>query len=59
MGGKENGGVGRKKGYIYLSLCDFLFQLVRYEIFNSYPAFCGVMNTKRPSDHLGQPPGTS
>jgi len=25
---KENGGVGRKKGYIYSSSCDFLNQLV-------------------------------
>jgi len=27
-GGKENGGVGGKKGYIYSSSCDFLVQLV-------------------------------
>jgi len=27
-GGKENGGVDGKKGYIYLSSCDFLVQLV-------------------------------
>jgi len=28
MGGKENGGEGGKKGYIYSSSCDFLVQLV-------------------------------
>jgi len=27
-GGKQNGGQGRKKGYIYLSSCDFFVQLV-------------------------------
>jgi len=26
-GGKQNGGAGGKKGYIYLSFCDFLVQL--------------------------------
>jgi len=38
MGGKEKGGVGGKKGYIYLSSSDFLVQLVRYNDFDSYPA---------------------
>jgi hypothetical protein len=28
MGGKQNGGEGRKKGYIYLSSCDILVKLV-------------------------------
>jgi len=28
MRGMENGGEGGKKGYIYLSSCDFLVQLV-------------------------------
>ena len=28
MGRKENVGVGRKKGYIYSSSCNFLVQLV-------------------------------
>ena len=28
MGRKENVGVGRKKGYIYSSTCNFLVQLV-------------------------------
>jgi len=28
MGGKEEGGVGRKKGYIYSSSGDFLVELV-------------------------------
>jgi len=27
-GGIENGGVGRKKGYLYSSSCNFLVQLV-------------------------------
>ena len=30
MGGKENGGVGGKKGYIYSSSGDFLVQLVSF-----------------------------
>ena len=58
-GGKENEGVGGKKGYIYSSSCDFLVQLVRYDNFDSYPAFCWLTNTKRPSFHLAHPPGTS
>jgi len=29
-GGKEKGGVGEKKGYIYSSLGDFLIQLVSF-----------------------------
>jgi len=29
-GGKENGGVGGKKGYIYLSSGDFLVQFVSF-----------------------------
>ena len=45
-GGKENGGRGGKNGYIYLSSCDFLDQLVRYVNSDSYPAFCSSMNTK-------------
>ena len=59
MGGEENGGVGGKKGYIYLSLGDFLVQLVRYDTFDSYPGFCWLTNTKWPSLHHAQPPGTS
>ena len=51
MGGKENDGVGGKKGYIYSSSCDFLVQLVRYDNFDSYPAFCCLTNTKRHSFH--------
>ena len=39
-GGKENGGVGRKKGYIYSSSRDFLVHVSRYDNFDSYPAFC-------------------
>ena len=35
MAGKENGGVDRKKGYIYSSSCHFLVQLVRYDNFDS------------------------
>jgi len=58
-GGKENGSLGGKKRYIYSSSCDFLVQLVRYDDFDSYPAFCWLMNIKRPSLHLAQPPGTS
>ena len=40
MGGQENGGVGGKKVYIYSSSCNSLVQLVRYDNFVSYPAFC-------------------
>jgi hypothetical protein len=37
--GKEKGGVGGKKRYIYLSSGDFIVQLVRDDNFDSYPAF--------------------
>jgi len=57
-GGKGNEGVGRKKGYIYSSSCEYLVQLVRYDNFDSYPAFCWLTNKKRPSLNLAQPPGT-
>jgi len=56
---KQNGAVGGKKGYIYLSFWEFLVQLVRYENFGSYPALCWLMNTKWPSLHLAHPQGTS
>jgi len=59
MGGKENGGVGGKKGYIYSSSDDLLVQLVRQDTFHSYPAFGWLTNTKRPSHYLAQPPGTT
>jgi hypothetical protein len=59
IGGKESGGVGRKKGCIYPSSCDFLIHLVRYDIFDSYPAFCWLMNTTQASLHVAQPLGTS
>jgi len=58
-GGKENQGVGGKKRYIYSSSCDLLVQLVRYDNIDSYPAFCWLTNTKRPSLHLAQQPSTS
>jgi len=57
-GGKENEDVGGKKGYIYPSSCDFLVQHVRYDNFDSYPAFCWLTNTKQPSLHPAQAPGT-
>ena len=57
--GKENGCVGRKKGSIYSSSCDCWVQLVRYDHFHTYAAFCWLTNTKRPSHHLSQQPGTS
>ena len=56
MGANGNGGIGGKKRYIYSS---FLVQLVKYDNFDSYPAFCWFTNTKWPSLHLAQPPGTS
>jgi len=59
MGGKENGGVDGKNGYIYPSTCDFLIQLVRYDYFDSYPAICWLMKTIQRSLHVAQPPGTS
>jgi len=59
MRGKENGGVGGRKGYIYLSSWNFLVQLLRYDNFDSYPAFCWLTDTKWPSLHLVQPTGTS
>jgi len=58
-GGTENGGVGGKKGYIYSSSDDFLVQPVKYDPFDSYPEFCWLMNSKRPSHHFVQRPGTS
>jgi len=58
-GGRGNEGVGGKNGYIYSSSCDFLVQLVRYDIFDWFPAFCWLTNTKWPNLHLAQPPGTS
>ena len=59
MGGQEKEGVGGKKGCMYSSSCDFLVQLVRYDNFYSYPAFCWLTNTKWLSFRLAQPPGTS
>jgi len=59
MGGRDNGGVGGKKGNIYSTSCDFLGQLERYDSFDPYPAMCWLTNTKRPSLHLAPPPGTS
>jgi hypothetical protein len=56
--GKEQGGVGGKKRYIFLSSGDFIVQLVRDDNFDSYPAFYELTKTKRPSLHLAQPPGT-
>ena len=55
---KENGGIGVKKGDIYPSFCDFLFQLGRYDTLDSYPAFCWLMNTKWCSLHVAQELGT-
>jgi len=57
-GGKEDRGVGGKKGYMYSSSSNFLVQLVKYDNFPSYPAFCWLTNTNRPSLHLAQPLGT-
>jgi len=51
-GGNENGGVGGKKGYIYLSSGDFL-------VHGSTCEFCWLRNTKRRSLHPAAPPGTS
>jgi len=51
-GGKDNGGVGGKKGYIYSSSGDFLIQ-------GSTCESCWLTNTKRCSLHLAAPPDTS
>jgi len=51
-GGKEKGGEGGNKGYIYSISCDFLVQ-------GSTCEFCWLTNTKRPSLHLAELPGTS
>ena len=59
MGGKETGGVGGKKGYIFSSSSDSLVLLARCDTFGSYPAFLWLTNTKRPSIHHAQLPGTS
>jgi len=39
---------------IYLSSCNFLVQLVKYDNFDSYPMFCWSTNTIRPSLHHAQ-----
>jgi len=57
-GGRKNGGVGGKKGYIYVTSCDFTIKLVRYCNFDSYTAFCCLMIMKQPSLHQAQPRGT-
>jgi hypothetical protein len=44
-GGKENQCVGGKEGYIYSSSGNFLVQLMSYDYFDSYPAFCWLTNT--------------
>jgi len=49
---KLKGGVGGNKGYIYSSSGDFLVQCSTCE-------FCCLKNTKRPSLHLAELPGTS
>ena len=59
LGATENGSLGGKKGYIYSGSGNSLFQLVRYDNFYLYSAFCSLMNTKQPSLQLEQPPGTS
>jgi hypothetical protein len=51
-GRKDNGGVGGRKGYIYMSSGDFLVQ-------GSTCEFCSLTNTKRRSLHPATPPGTS
>jgi len=59
IGVKEKGEVGEKKGYIYSSSCDSLVQLVRYDIFDSYLAFCWLTKTDGISLHFTQLRGTS
>jgi len=58
MGRKENGGVGVKKRERRGRREDgiYVLQFLRCD---SYPAFRRLMNTKRPSLHLGQPPSIS
>jgi hypothetical protein len=51
-GGKEKGGVGGKKGYIYSSSSDFLVQASTCE-------FCWLTNTKQPRLDFAEIPGTS
>jgi hypothetical protein len=50
-GGKDNGGVGAKMGYIYSSSGDFLVQ-------GSTCEFCWLINTKWRIVHLAATPGT-
>jgi hypothetical protein len=47
------------KGYMYMSYCDVLVQLGRYDNFDSYPPFCWLINTKWPSHYVAQPPLSS
>ena len=51
-GGKEKGGVGGKKGYIYSSSGNFSVQ-------GSTCEFFWLTNTKRPCLHLAELPGNS
>jgi hypothetical protein len=51
-GGKDNGGEGGKKGYIYSSSSDFLVQ-------GSTCEFCWLTNTKWRGLDLAVPPGIS
>ena len=57
MGGKENRDVDGKRGYIYLSFCNFLIQLVLW--FNKYktvqPSSCTTTRhnmSEKPRDNI-------
>jgi hypothetical protein len=57
--GIENGSEAEMKECIYLSSCDFLVQLVRYDNCDSHPGLSWLTNTKGTSLHPAQPLGTS
>ena len=57
-GRMENGGVGEKKREWRCRQEERIYILEFLQI-DSYPACCWLMNTKRPSLHLAQPPSTS
>jgi len=57
-GRKENGGEGGKNREWMCRREEGIY-ILEFLRFDSYPACCWLLNTKRPSLHLAQPPSTS
>jgi len=58
MGRKENRGLGGKRREWRYRREEGIY-ILEFLRFDSYPACCWLMNTKRPSLHLAQPPSAS